>query len=77
MLYGMEPGNVDAKKIIRKMDLFMRGDTSFGQYEMTVIESDWVRTLKLKAWEIRKDKKNFIKLLARTDLTSFYYFSVT
>ena len=54
----------DAKEIIRKMDLILRGETSFGTYRMTIVDPDWQRTLELKAWEKRQDKKTFIRILS-------------
>jgi len=54
----------DAKEIIRKMDLILRGDTSFGEYRMTITDPDWQRTLTLKVWEKTKDNKTFINILS-------------
>jgi len=42
----------------------MRGETSAGIYEMTVRDPNWERTLKLKVWEKRKEKKTFIRILS-------------
>jgi outer membrane lipoprotein-sorting protein len=55
---------VDAREIIRKMDLILRGDSSFGSYRMTITDPDWERTLTLNAWEKRRDKKTFIEILS-------------
>jgi outer membrane lipoprotein-sorting protein len=54
----------DAMEIVRKMDLMLRGDSSFGTYRMTIVDPDWKRTLEFKAWEKRRDKKTFIKILS-------------
>ena len=54
----------DAEEIIRKMDLILRGDSSFGVYRMTITDPDWQRTLLLKAWEKRRDNKTFIRILS-------------
>lgn len=35
-----------------------------GTYEMTIKDPRWERTLKLKAWEMRKEKKSFIRILS-------------
>lgn len=55
---------VDAKEIIRKMDTLMRGNAMSGVYEMTITDPNWERTLKLKAWESRREKKTFIRVLS-------------
>ena len=54
----------DAREIIRKMDLILRGDSSFGTYRMTITDPDWQRALELKAWEKRREKKTFIRILS-------------
>jgi len=55
---------VDAREVIHKMDLILRGDTSFGAYKMTITDPDWERTLVLNVWEKRDDKKTFIRILS-------------
>ncbi len=55
---------IDGKEIIRRMDLLMRGDTSSGVYEMTIRDPGWERTLRLRVWEKRKEKKTFIRILS-------------
>ncbi|HJP04043.1 MAG TPA: outer membrane lipoprotein-sorting protein [Gammaproteobacteria bacterium] len=55
---------VDAKEVIRKMDLLLRGDSSFGSYRMTITDPDWQRTLTLNAGENRIDDKTFIEILS-------------
>lgn len=62
--YAFAEAAVDGKDIIRKMDSLLRGATSYGLYEMTITDPEWKRTLRLKAWEIRKEKKMFIRVLA-------------
>jgi outer membrane lipoprotein-sorting protein len=59
---GEEP--VDGKEVIRRMDVLMRGETGKGLYEMTIKDPRWERTLKLRAWEARKGKKTFIRILS-------------
>src|SRR3989304_7662285 len=55
---------IDGKEIIRRMDLLMRGNTSSGVYEMTIRDPGWERTLRLRVWEKRKEKKTFIRILS-------------
>jgi len=55
---------IDAKEIVRKMDRVLRGDSSQGYYRMSIVDPDWKRTLRLRAWEKRKDKKTFIRILS-------------
>ncbi len=58
------PERVDAKEVIRKMDLLLRGDSSFGSYRMTITDPDWQRTLTMNAWENRIEEKTFIEILS-------------
>lgn len=53
-----------AQEIIRKMDLILRGDTSFGTYRMSITDPDWERTLEFQAWENRQENKTFIRILS-------------
>ncbi len=55
---------VDATEIIRRMDLILRGDTSYGRYHMTILDPDWERRLTFEAWEDRNAKKTFIRILS-------------
>jgi outer membrane lipoprotein-sorting protein len=55
---------IDGKEIIRRMDELIRGETGMGIYEMTIKDPRWERTLKLRVWETRKDKKTFIRILS-------------
>jgi outer membrane lipoprotein-sorting protein len=48
---------------MRRMDLLLRGNTSKGLYEMTITDPNWKRTLKLRVWEKRREKKSFIRIL--------------
>jgi len=54
----------DAGEIIRKMELILRGDSSFGEYRMTITDPDWQRTLTLKVWEKSIDNKTFVSILS-------------
>jgi outer membrane lipoprotein-sorting protein len=62
--YGQQQVDVSAKEVIRKMDLILRGDSSFGLYQMSITDPDWQRTLTLKAWEKRKSHKTLIRILS-------------
>lgn len=55
---------IDGKEIVKQMDILMRGDTMTGLYEMTIRDPSWERTLRLRAWENRKEKKTFIRILS-------------
>ncbi len=55
---------LSGKEIVRRVDHLLRGETSFGIYEMTITDPNWKRTLRLKVWEKRKDKKTFIRILS-------------
>ncbi|MBN2039663.1 MAG: outer membrane lipoprotein-sorting protein [Spirochaetes bacterium] len=47
------------KEIIEKSEKATRGDTSRALYEITIKTRRWTRTLKLEAYENRKEKKSF------------------
>ncbi|MEE9614511.1 MAG: outer membrane lipoprotein-sorting protein [Thermodesulfobacteriota bacterium] len=55
---------VDATEVIRRLDLLLRGDTSTGLYEMTITDPKWERTLRMRVWEKRREKKTFIRILS-------------
>ncbi len=61
-LYAEE--TLTGKEIVRKVDHLLRGETSFGIYEMTITDPNWKRTLRLKVWENRKGKRTFIRILS-------------
>ncbi|MFQ6083000.1 MAG: outer membrane lipoprotein-sorting protein [Candidatus Aminicenantia bacterium] len=46
----------DAQEIIKKMEQVMRGKSSVGEMEMTVVKKEWTRKLRLKYWEKGKEK---------------------
>lgn len=46
------------------MDRLQRGDTARGTYEMTITDPRWTRTLRLNVWEVRDEKKSFIRILS-------------
>jgi outer membrane lipoprotein-sorting protein len=56
------PQSVDPSEIIRKMELILRGDASYGIYQMTITDPDWKRTIEFSAWEKRQEKKTFIRV---------------
>ncbi|MFH1753798.1 MAG: outer membrane lipoprotein-sorting protein [Candidatus Omnitrophota bacterium] len=51
-----------AKEIVKRSDDLMRGDTSDGIYEMTVVTPDWKRTLRIHASSSGRDK-TFMRIL--------------
>lgn len=46
----------DVEEIVKKRDLALRGDTSFGQYEMQIESPRFKRNLKFKVWAKGTDK---------------------
>jgi len=53
-----------ADKIIEDVEELMRGKASKGVMEMTVHNPRWQRTMKMKFWEVVKDKKMLVKVIA-------------
>lgn len=60
--FGQTPLN--AREITKRMDLLLRGDTNYGLYEMRITDPNWTRSLRLRSWEKRTDKKSFIRILS-------------
>ena len=54
----------DAREIIRKMERILRGDSSQGFYRMSITDPDWKRTLTLRAWEKKNERKTLIHILS-------------
>ena len=48
--------DIDPRAIIDRADRILRGDSSHGQVEMTVITKRWKRTLELEIWSEGTDK---------------------
>lgn len=57
-VFGQE---MDAERLIARMDELMRGATSYGRYEMIVTAPRWQRTVVMDAWSEGTDK-SFIRL---------------
>lgn len=52
-----------AREIVRRADQLLRGKTSVGKYQMTVITPNWERTLDMDVWSVGT-KKTFIRITA-------------
>ncbi len=52
-----------AKALVEQMIDRLRGHTNVSLHEMTVKRPSWSRTLKIKSWDDRKNKKVFIRIL--------------
>ncbi len=72
---SQESSSVDpqAKLLVEKMINRLRGHVNISLNEMTVKRPAWTRTMKLKTWDARKDKKVFVRILepAKDQGTSF------
>lgn len=55
---------ITGSEIALKMDTLLRGDTAHGIYEMKITNPKWKRTLTMETWEVRKEKKSFIRILS-------------
>jgi outer membrane lipoprotein-sorting protein len=45
----------DAKEIVKKADELMKSNSSYAEMTMTVIKTDWTRTIGMKAWALEPD----------------------
>lgn len=45
----------DAKEIIRKSDELLKSKSSYAELTMTVIKTDWTRTIGMKSWALEPD----------------------
>jgi hypothetical protein len=52
-----------AEEMIRLSDEQMRGTTAIGVYEMTIVNPDWERSLKMRFWEDVDADRAFIRIL--------------
>lgn len=57
------PENSQAKALVEQMIDRLRGHVNISLHEMTVKRPSWSRTMKLKSWDDRKNKKVFIRIL--------------
>lgn len=55
---------ITGNEIAQKMDDLLRGDTTRGTYEMKITDPKWQRTLKMETWEVKSEKKSFIRILS-------------
>lgn len=55
--------NPQAKALVEQMINRLRGHANISIHEMIVKRPSWSRTLKIKSWDNRKDKKVFIRIL--------------
>ncbi len=53
-----------ARRIIAAGDDLMRGTTAEGVYEMTIINPDWERTLRMRFWEDVSGDRAFVRVLS-------------
>ena len=45
----------DAKEIVRKSDELVRSKSSYAEVTMTVVKTDWTRTVEMKNWALEPD----------------------
>jgi len=64
---------LQAKAMVTTMIEHLRGQINVSLHEMTVQRPTWSRTLKIKSWDDRKNKKVFLRILgpARDEGTCF------
>ena len=62
--FGHAQDEDNAKARITRMIEKMRGHKNVSEIEMTVTRPAWTRTLKMKVWDDRSQKRVFIRLLA-------------
>jgi len=65
--YASEAADLTVEEIVQKKDDLMRGESSFGQYEMIVTSPRWERTVRFKAWSEGKDKSFIVITYPKRD----------
>ena len=55
---------ISGKKIIRLSEEAVRGDSQKTLYDITIKTPRWKRTMGVKGWEIRKQKKSFSEVIS-------------
>ena len=65
--YASEAADITVEEIVQKKDDLMRGESSFGQYEMIVTSPRWERTVRFKAWSEGKDKSFIVIAYPKKD----------
>jgi len=55
------PQEVTAEEIVRKLDRLYRSDSSYAEIEMRIVNPNWERTLRMKAWSEGMEK-TFIRI---------------
>lgn len=55
---------IDATEIIKKSEEAVRGDTQIASIEIVIKTRRWVRTLQMKSWENRLEKKSFSEIIS-------------
>jgi outer membrane lipoprotein-sorting protein len=55
---------LSATEIVKKTDELIRGDTRIVTIEMTIKTQRWTRTMQIKSYENRLEKKSFVEILA-------------
>ena len=58
---GAEP--LTAQEIVRRADALMRGTTSQGESEMTIITPEWSRTMRMRFWDDSGGDRAFVRIL--------------
>jgi len=59
--------DLTAHEIVRKMDELMRGNTSYGRFEMVVDSPRWKRTITFRAWSQGQDKSLIVITYPKKD----------
>lgn len=55
LIYTSSLSAQDAKEIVKKSDELMRSKSSYAEVTMTVIKTDWTRTVEMKNWALEPD----------------------
>lgn len=55
LLNFTSPFAQNAKEIIKKADELMRSKSSYAEFSMTIIKTDWSRTFTMKSWALEPD----------------------
>lgn len=66
LISALEPvdGEMTATEIIKRSEDAVRGDSQIASIEITIKTRRWTRTLQMKSWENRIEKRSFSEILA-------------
>ncbi|MFH1776886.1 MAG: outer membrane lipoprotein-sorting protein [Candidatus Omnitrophota bacterium] len=65
--FCVEASGLPVEEIVKKRDELMRGESTYGEYEMQLVSPRWKRTLKFTAWSRGKDESLILTTYPKKD----------